>query len=1046
MIIDSIFTAHLEANQSVYSLFSYEKRTVSAGNRTYEVEVPVHWSENAAAIFADKYLRKKGVPSGTIVFKPSYPVGHDYIIHDNPTYGSEKSVQQVVHRLAYTWAIEGLRRGYFGERDAKTFYNEVAYMLLAQIAAPNSPQWFNTGLYHVYGIHADANGAWAFDKDGNLFQPATAYENPQVSACFIQSIEDNLLGEGGIMDALRNEAAVFKMGSGSGINYSNLREAGAPLSGGGKSSGLMSFLKPADASAGAIKSGGTTRRSARMVIVDDDHPDVLSFIRWKAEEERKVRALVAQGYPSDYEGEAYRTVSGQNANNSVRISDAFMDAVEQGRSWQLRSRVDGSVVEEVDAEQIWHEIGQAAWECADPGIQFDGTINRWHTCKADGRQRASNPCSEYLFLDNTACNLASLNLVRFLEKVDGQWVFNYTAYHQAIEVWTVALDISVGIASYPTKALAEGSRNYRTLGLGFANLGGLLMRLGVPYDSDSGRVVAGLLASHLSAVAYCTSSDLSRELGVFPRWEANKQSMTDVLKMHLNEARQLSMNSRLLPSALRGEEEDASAYWDDLANDTYNGFSEHIPVRNAQISVIAPTGTIGLLMDCDTTGIEPDFALVKWKKLSGGGYMKIVNQSVKPALENLGYSETEIEAIVKHIIGHGTLEGAPVLDKEFFDTFGLTSDDIGKIDSAAKNAFHIDQVINYHSMGEDALADFGIDPEEAAQPGFSLLRAIGLKEQDIDKVNAYVCGHNSIVGAPFLKEDHYAVFDCATGSDRFIAPMGHVQMMAAVQSFVSGAISKTVNMPHSATVEDIKQIYRQAYKMGVKAIAVYRDGSKASQPLSGSSKKETNNEAKEEVGASVQIERAPQTRERLSSIRRGYNVKFTVESMSIYMHTGEYEDGRLGEIFFTVAKEGSTLSGLMEMAATSFSIALQHGAPLETLLDKWRGMIFAPNGIVADNEHLKMASSIPDAVARILSYLYLGDREAVQNPSLAHKKDLVQAAQSLIEELDKHKEKQGDSRSEEYTGAVCSNCGSSRLRRTGSCHTCEDCGTTTGCS
>lgn len=957
MIIDPIFTAHLEANQSVYSLFSYEKRTVSAGNRTYEVEVPVHWSENAAAIFADKYLRKKGVPSGTIVFKSSYPVGHDYLIHDNPTYGSEKSVQQVVHRLAYTWAIEGLRRGYFGERDAKTFYNEVAYMLLAQIAAPNSPQWFNTGLYHVYGIHADANGAWAFDKDGNLFQPATAYENPQVSACFIQSIEDNLLGEGGIMDALRNEAAVFKMGSGSGINYSNLREAGAPLSGGGKSSGLMSFLKPADASAGAIKSGGTTRRSARMVIVDDDHPDVLSFIRWKAEEERKVRALVAQGYPSDYEGEAYRTVSGQNANNSVRISDAFMDAVEQGQSWQLRSRVDGSVVEEVDAEQIWHEIAQAAWECADPGIQFDGTINRWHTCKADGRQRASNPCSEYLFLDNTACNLASLNLVLFLEKVDGQWVFNYTAYHQAIEVWTVALDISVGIASYPTKALAEGSRNYRTLGLGFANLGGLLMRLGVPYDSDSGRVVAGLLASRLSAVAYCTSSDLSRELGVFPRWEANKQSMTDVLKMHLNEALQLSMNSRLLPSALRGEDEDASAYWDDLANDTYNGFSEHIPVRNAQISVIAPTGTIGLLMDCDTTGIEPDFALVKWKKLSGGGYMKIVNQSVKPALENLGYSETEIEAILSHI-------------------------------------------------------------------------------EEVETID----------GAPFLKEDHYAVFDCATGSDRFIAPMGHVQMMAAVQSFVSGAISKTVNMPHSATVEDIKQIYRQAYKMGVKAIAVYRDGSKASQPLSGSSKKETKSETKEEAGASVRIERAPQTRERLSSIRRGYNVKFTVESMSIYMHTGEYEDGRLGEIFFTVAKEGSTLSGLMEMAATSFSIALQHGAPLETLLDKWRGMIFAPNGIVADNEHLKMASSIPDAVARILSYLYLGDREAVQNPSLAHKKDLVQAAQSLIEELDKHKEKQSDSRSEEYTGAVCSNCGSSRLRRTGSCHTCEDCGTTTGCS
>lgn len=997
---------------AVFDQFEYDYRTSVIRNPNGEivfemnnVEVPKGWSQIATDIIAQKYFRKAGVPQ---------PDG---------SLGRETSSKQVAHRMAHCWRVWGERYGYFAsEKDAQVFYEELVYSILDQACVPNSPQWFNTGLYECYGITGKPQGHYYVDQvDGQLKKSTSAYERPQPHACFILSVDDDLVNDGGIMDLWVREARIFKYGSGVGTNYSNIRGEGEKLSGGGTSSGLMSFLKIGDRAAGAIKSGGTTRRAAKMVCLDLDHPEIIQFVDWKVEEEKKVAALIAAGYASDYEGEAYRTVSGQNSNNSVRIPNSFFEKLEKNEDWELKARGDGRVLKKIPARELWNKIAYAAWRCADPGTQYDTTINEWHTCPEGGAIRASNPCSEYMFLDNTACNLASANLMKFFDKNTN--LFDVEGYAYNCRLWTVVLEISVLMAQFPSKEVAQLSFDYRTLGLGFANLGTMLMVSGIPYDSEQARGIAGAIAAIMTGVAYKTSAELAEILGPFAKYEENKVHMLRVMRNHraaAYDASEAYEGISIKPQGIQAKYcpdyllKAATKAWDDAVQ-----LGEKYGYRNAQTTVIAPTGTIGLVMDCDTTGVEPDFALVKFKKLSGGGYFKIINQSVPAALRNLGYNEKETEAIIRYAVGAASFAGAPFINHQTLSEKGFIAEEIKKLDEAVKAAFEIGFVFNRFSLGEACLERLGFTADQYNDWNFNLLEALGFNEEQIDAANDYVCGTMTIEGAPFLKPEHLAVFDCANKcgkkGERYIHAHGHIRMMGAVQPFISGAISKTINLPNEAKVEEIADSYLMSWKLGLKANALYRDGSKLSQPLSNKSDKKkktgedkettadlareenaggsnmidlgklTVEELLEEVQKRVQASPDTKLKRQLARIverrtlpakRRGYTQKAKINGQALFVRTGEYGDGTLGEIFIDMAKEGATMRSMLNCFAISISIGLQYGVPLEEFVEKFVFTRFEPAGMV-EHPNIKSTTSIVDFIFRSLAYEYLNRTDLV---------------------------------------------------------------------
>ena len=966
-----------------------------------DAEVPADWSQVATDIIVSKYFRKAGVP---LVDEDGAPLTDR---DGSPVLGAERSAKAVFDRLAETWRSWGWEYGYFDTAaDADAFCDEVKFMLARQIAAPNSPQWFNTGLYHKYGIAGTPQGFWFIDEDtGELASSPDAYTRPAPHACFIQSVADDLVNEGGIMDLWVREARLFKMGSGTGTNFSSLRAEGEPLAGGGRSSGLMSFLKIGDRAAGAIKSGGTTRRAAKMVILDADHPDIEDFVDWKKDEEDKARLLIEHGgFAADFNGEAYSTVSGQNSNNSVRVTKEFIDAVAADGDWRLTGRVGGEVRGTVKARRLWNRIAEAAWACADPGMQFHTTINEWHTCPAGGEIRASNPCSEYMFLDDTACNLASINLVSFWNEETG--MFDVESYRHAIRLWTIVLEISVTMAHFPSPSIARGSFDYRTLGLGYANLGSLLMRSGAAYDSPEGRAVAGALAAVLTGEAYSASAEMAAVRGPFPKFADNRESMLRVMRNHRRAAYDSSdyegvtaevsgLDASACPPYLL---EAARGAWDRALE-----LGQRHGYRNAQATVLAPTGTIGLVMDCDTTGVEPDFALVKFKKLAGGGFFKIANQSIAPALRRLGYEEIQIGEILTYVAGTATLASAPYVNHKTLAERGLNSGDIGRLEKALPGAFELSNVCNPHTLGAEAMERLGLDESRYSAPGFDLLSALGFTSEQITAAGDRVCGRQTVEGAPHLREEHLAVFDCANRNGRygkrFIHHAGHIRMMAAVQPFISGAISKTINMPGEATVEEVADAYLLSWKTGVKAMALYRDGSKASQPLSASSADGESGELTAEAEEALAGEAAfflgqfpdgispteayakhPRPRFLLPARRGGWTQEARIGGYKVYLRTGEYDDGTLGEVFLDLAKEGATLRGVLGCFAIAVSKGLQYGVPLEEFVDTFAHQMFEPRGIVEGHSNIKMASSIIDYVFRALGVEYLGRDDLAQVP------------------------------------------------------------------
>ena len=1042
--------------------------------------VPEGWSQVAVDILSQKYFRKAGVPAQTRrVHEDGVP---EWLQRSVPADGtvidSECDSRQVFHRLAGCWAYWGWKGGYFSsEADARAFYDETAYMLAAQMCAPNSPQWFNTGLHWAYGIEGPPQGHYYVDPHSNeITRSTSAYERPAPHACFIQSVSDDLVNEGGIMDLWVREARIFKYGSGTGSNFSSLRGDGEPLSGGGKSSGLMSFLKIGDRAAGAIKSGGTTRRAAKMVVLDLDHPDIEEFVNWKVIEEQKVAALVTgsrllnkhlnvilksirnhpnaseqydpaknialrkavldarialipenyiarvmqlsrQGwssieveeYDTDWTSKAYYTVSGQNSNNSVRVPNEFMRAVEHDGSWNLYWRTELEKAKSegrepktkrtLKARELWDQITFAAWGCADPGLQFDTTINEWHTCPNDGKINASNPCSEYLFLDDTACNLASLNLIKFYDTKMA--TFDIESYKHAVRIWTLILEISVYMAQFPSVPVAQKSFDYRTLGLGYANLGALLMVQGIPYDSLQGRAQCGALTAIMHAGSYAASSEIASEVGTFSRYEANKEHMLRVVHNHRRAAYNAKPNEyegltvppvgidpQYCPNDLLTAAREES--------DRMIALGEKHGFRNAQVTVIAPTGTIGLVMDCDTTGIEPDFALVKFKKLAGGGYFKIINQSVPPALTRLGYLPWQVDDIVRYCRGAGTLIGCPHINPSSLKALGFTDEIIAKVELQVPSTFELVFVFNRWTLGDDFLLNtLQIPVETLDGPGFDLLTHFGFSKQQIAEANTYACGTMTIEGAPHLKHEHYPVFDCANKcgklGQRYLAAESHIRMMAAAQPFISGAISKTINMPYDATIEDVKRAYWLSWQLMTKANALYRDGSKLSQPLNSVADSpeaallssihpfaEPKPEpcvpavqAAERITEKV-IHRYIARRRRLPDRRAGYTQKSRIGNHKIYLRTGEYEDGTLGEIFIDMHKEGAAFRSMTNCFAIAVSLGLQHGVPLDEYVDAFLFTRFEPNGVVQGNPYIKMSTSLIDYIFRELAITYLG--------------------------------------------------------------------------
>ncbi len=988
----------------------------------FDVEVPKSWSQTATDILAQKYFRKAGVPVNKEIWAPD----EDDVLKvplwlrkskpsKNTTFESETSAKQVFHRLAGCWTYWGWKEKYFDTKeDAKAFYDELVYMLAMQIFAPNSPQWFNTGLNWAYGITGEAQGHYYYDTEkGKVVEAKDAYSRPQPHACFIQKIEDHLVAANGIMDTWTKEARLFKYGSGSGINFSALRGKGEPLEGGGVSSGLMSWLKIGDVSAGGIKSGGTTRRAAKMVILDIDHPDVEEFIDWKVKEEQKVASLIAgsklckthlfvlsrlykegaediiikeyeskaldagvplhyilrtkqlsaQGkedmvfeeFDNDWQGEAYKTVSGQNSNNSVSVTNKFMDDVEHDGLHELVWRMEKKNIEEgkrrhpdsiktIPAKRLWDKITYSAWACADPGLFFYDTVNEWNTCKNDGDIRAANPCAEYLFLDDTACNLASLNLVKFL---NSKYEVDFEYLQGATELITIVLDISVAMAQFPSKEIALNSYLYRPLGLGYANLGALLMRKAIAYDCEDARKLTSYVTSLMQFTALGTSAELARDLGPFVRYEANKEHTQAVVKKHRDALFSLKANS--ITKSFRD-------YADQVVQTgTAYGY------RNAFLTCIAPTGTIGLTMDCDTTGVEPDFALVKFKKLAGGGYIQIVNQSVIPALKKLGYKASEINEIEQYLLLKYTIEGAP-----------------------------------------------------------------------------------------HLKEEHYSIFDCANkcGAEgtRFIHYNAHLDIMAAAQPFLSGAISKTVNMPNEATIEEVSQVYKRAWSLGLKAVALYRDESKLSQPLT---KGKEIVEALQSAVISKENVREKSSRRKLANKRAGYTQKANIGGHNLYIRTGEYPDGSLGEIFLDMYKEGVAVRSILNCFAIAISLGLQHGVPLEEFTDAFVFTRFEPSGPVAGNDKIKMSTSIIDYIFRDLAINYLGREDLAHLKAVKTLNGMSKTKESLDDKVlikDESFNELKSVREKGFTGDECTECHNLTMVRNGTCLKCANCGATTGCS
>ncbi|MBT9383498.1 vitamin B12-dependent ribonucleotide reductase [Pseudooceanicola sp. CBS1P-1] len=1163
------------------------------------LEVPESWSQVASDVIAQKYFRKAGVPSQTRrVREKDVP---EFLWRSVPAEGAEMggetSSKQVFDRLAGAWAYWGWKGGYFTtEEDARAYFDEMRVMLATQKAAPNSPQWFNTGLHWAYGIDGPGQGHYYVDyKSGKLTRSASAYEHPQPHACFIQSVKDDLVSEGGIMDLWVREARLFKYGSGTGTNFSSLRAADERLSGGGKSSGLMGFLKIGDRAAGAIKSGGTTRRAAKMVIVDADHPDIEDFINWKVKEEQKVASIVAgskmheqklnaifdairnydgedgeqyepaenaalktairaakksaipetyikrvldyarQGYASiefptydtDWDSEAYASVSGQNSNNSVRVTDAFLKAVRDDADWELIRRTDGAVAKTIKARDLWEDIGHAAWACADPGIQFHDTVNAWHTCPEDGAIRGSNPCSEYMFLDDTACNLASMNLLTFLK--DGQ--FQVEDYLHATRLWTLTLEISVTMAQFPSKEIAQLSYDFRTLGLGYANIGGLLMNMGLSYDSDAGRALCGALSAIMTGTAYATSAEIAAELGPFSGYARNADHMLRVMRNHRTAAQGLSegyeglavppvpLDHANCPDATLVKV--AMAAWDEAVR-----LGEQHGYRNAQSTVIAPTGTIGLVMDCDTTGIEPDFALVKFKKLAGGGYFKIINRSVPAALAKLGYGPAQVAEIVAYAVGHASIGNCPAINPTALVGHGFGPVELAKIDGALKSAFDIRFVFNQWTLGEDFCQQtLGIPAEKLNDPAFDLLRHLGFTRAEIEAANDHVCGTMTLEGAPHLREEHLAIFDCANPcgkkGKRFLSVNSHIHMMAAAQSFISGAISKTINMPNNATIADCKAAYELSWSLGIKANALYRDGSKLSQPLAAALVEEDDEATEvletgtptekaavlaEKIVEKIIVKEVARGREKMPERRKGYTQKAIVGGHKVYLRTGEYEDGTLGEIFIDMHKEGAGFRAMMNNFAIAVSVGLQYGVPLEEFVDAFTFTKFEPAGMVQGNDSIKNATSILDYIFRELAVSYLdrtdlahvkpqgatfddigrGEEEGRSNP-----KDLSETAATKSLEVLKHISSTGylrkrvpqelmvlnggsfaevasvaqtvrttttlasgatsmdartKARMQGYEGEACGECGNYTLVRNGTCMKCNTCGGTSGCS
>ncbi len=1197
-----------------FATFTFVSRTSRItnpdGSVVFEMKgllAPEHWSQVAVDILAQKYFRKAGLPAQSLRVKedgvPEW-LQRSRPVQGDPCIEQETDARQVFRRLAGCWTYWGWKGGYFSsEGYARTFFDEICYMLAAQMAAPNSPQWFNTGLHWAYGIEGPPQGHHFVDPmTEKLVRAGSAYERPAPHACFIQSIKDDLVNEGGIMDLWVREARIFKYGSGTGTNFSNLRAEGEPLSGGGRSSGLMSFLKIGDRAAGAIKSGGTTRRAAKMVVLDLDHPDIEDFVSWKVNEEQKVASLVAgsqalsrhlnnimkvchtwpkkedafdrskntdlrqaigdarralvpvnyiervlqlakQGftslefeeYTTDWNSSAYATVSGQNSNNSVRVPNDFMQAVERNDPWHLYWRTEKVKASQegrpprprrtLQAQELWDQIAYAAWSCADPGVQFDTTINEWHTCPTDGRINASNPCSEYLFLDDTACNLASLNLLKFYDAEQSK--FDVDSFLHATRIWTLVLEISVYMGQFPSESVAQKSYDYRTLGLGYANMGSLLMVQGLPYDSAEGRAQCAAVTSLMHARAYATSAEIASELGAFPRYEANKDAMLRVVRNHrlaAHDARPSEYHGlTITPTGINSDHTpDYLAETARRESDRMVELGERHGFRNAQVTCIAPTGTIALVMDCDTTGIEPDFSLVKFKKLAGGGYFKIINASIPPALGKLGYNQRQIEDIVRYCRGTGTLQGCPHINRESLKAAGFTDEVIKRVEAQLPGAFELSFVFNRWTIGDDFVKDeLQISDYKLNDPNFDLLEALGFTKDQIAEANEYVCGTMTIEGAPHLREEHYPVFDCANkcgkNGKRYLSAESHIRMMAAAQPFISGAISKTINMPHEATIEDVKNAYDLSWRLMLKANALYRDGSKLSQPLNSVADIDDAFEdvAAEAKAAPVQIaekivHRYIARRRRLPDRRAGYTQKARIGNHKIYLRTGEYDDGTLGEIFIDMHKEGAAFRSMTNCFAIAVSLGLQHGVPLDEFVDAFLFTRFEPNGIVQGNPHIKMTTSLIDYIFRELAITYLGrhdlahvseddlrgdamhtqldepefeDEEIVAErvidvqslmpgpilaPRTNHMNPMVDFASghgtpsngdanngtagrpglvaTSVKTQASLDEKIKLARMKGYEGDPCPECGQLTLVRSGSCAKCDTCGATSGCS
>ena len=1196
LVIERRFTT---AGEDAFDVFDWIEMDVEIRNPdgsmadTVEgVKLPSGFSGVPGKVCAQKYLRKAGVPKhlrkvpedGVPVWLQRSTPDHERLqtLDAGNRMGGETDGRELFRRLAGTWTYWGWKYGYFAsEADARAYFDEMCYLIASQRSAPNSPQWFNTGLHWAYGIEGPAQGHSFIDPEtGELEFSTNAYEHPQPHACFIQSVSDSLVGGSeSIMGLWNREALLFKYGSGTGSNFSRIRGAGEPLSGGGSSSGLLSFLKIGDRAAGAIKSGGTTRRAAKMVTLDLDHPDIEEYIDWKSSEEEKVSALVIgsnilqknanslmdaiwefgddegrfdqevnpglrramvrairehvpqphiqrildlakQGWKgvdfeildTNWQGEAYLTVSGQNSNNSVRVPNQFMDSVKQGGDWNLywRTELERSEAEDrepepcktMDAGGLWDKVAYTAWACADPGVQFDTTINEWHTCPEGGRINGSNPCSEYMFLDDTACNLASINLLHYYD-LDTQ-TFHIDDFRHSVRLWTTTLEISVLMAQFPSEEIARKSYEYRTLGLGYCNIGSLLMHMGIPYDDERAYAICGAITSIMCGETYSTSAEMASILGPFPDYERNSEHMLRVMRNHRRAAYDSSVDDyeglTVSPMGINAKKcpkdllEAARESWDRAVRE-----GEEHGYRNAQTTVIAPTGTIGLIMGADTTGVEPQFSLVQFKTLAGGGSLRIVNKGVPSALRRLGYSDNECKTIEEYIIGTGRIAGCPSLPVDRLMEAGLSGKDLAEIESKMGDVFDIRSAFAPSLLGKElCTGSLGMTEDQYEDAFFDTLSFLGFTQEEVDAAGEHIFGNLTIEGAPGLKEEHLAVFDCATPcgakGKRSIAWPAHVKMMAAAQPFISGAISKTINMPSNSTVDDVREAYNLSHTTMNKACAVYRDCSKLSQPLMNKLVEDT--DLTEEVTEDDPIERMVEetvkvlpvpeavaqpvaesfvdfiaTRRSLPDKKRATSTKARIGGHSVRLITGEYPDGKLGEIILVTSKEGAAWRAMLNQFAIAVSIALQHGVPLEAFIKVFTFQKFEPSGqVVGGSGRVKMASSLVDWIFRELAIEYAGrddlahvaaedfDQFSISKPEITdtgvlrtegEKREVqmtLDAAVAPIQERDAEARARQAARERGFTGDICDDCGSSQMVRNGTCLKCNACGSTTGCS